>query len=78
MKVIEKPITIEKDDSFKMILSKYGALALDKQENLSELIGDAEGDLDIEKGIIAFGDIEFPVLPGLPQLSSLQKLRELP
>ena len=61
MKVIEKPITIEKDDSFKMILSKYGALALDKQENLSELIGDAEGDLDIEKGIIAFGDIEFPV-----------------
>ena len=44
-----------------MILSKYGALALDKQENLSELIGDAEGDLDIEKGIIAFGDIEFPV-----------------
>ena len=61
MKVIEKPITIEKDDSFKMILSKYGALALDKQENLSELIGDAEGDLDIEKGIITFGDIEFPV-----------------
>jgi hypothetical protein len=61
LKVIEKPITIEKDDSFKMILSKYGALALDKQENLSELIGDAEGDLDIEKGVITFGDIEFPV-----------------
>ncbi len=44
-----------------MILSKYGALALDKQENLSELIGDEKGDLDIEKGIITFGDIEFPI-----------------
>ena len=61
MKVIEKPITIEKEDSFKMILSKYGALALDKQENLSELIGDEIGDLDIEKGILSFGDIVFPV-----------------
>ena len=61
LKVIEKPITIEKEDSFKMILSKYGALALDKQENLSELIGDEIGDLDIEKGILSFGDIVFPV-----------------
>lgn len=59
--MIEKPITIEKEDSFKMILSKYGALALDKQENLSELIGDEIGDLDIEKGILSFGDIVFPV-----------------
>lgn len=61
MKVIEKPITIEKGDSFKVILSKYGALALDKQENLSELIGETVGDLDIEKGEISFGDITFPV-----------------
>lgn len=61
MKVIEKPITIEKGDSFKVILSKYGALALDKQENLSELIGETVGDLDIEKGEISFGDISFPV-----------------
>ncbi len=61
LKVIEKPITIEKEDSFKTILSKYGALALDKQENLSELIGDEIGDLDIEKGILSFGDIVFPV-----------------
>lgn len=61
MKVIEKPITIEKGDSFKIILSKYGALALDKQENLSELIGETVGDLDIEKGEISFGDITFPV-----------------
>lgn len=61
LKVIEKQITIEEDDSFKIILSKYGALALDKQENLSELIGEASGDLDIEKGIISFGDIVFPV-----------------
>ena len=61
MKVIEKPVEIEQGDSFKTILSKYGALALDKQENLSELIGETIGDLDIEKGIITFGDIEFPV-----------------
>ena len=36
-------------------------MALDKQENLSELIGDTVGDLDIENGEISFGDITFPV-----------------
>jgi hypothetical protein len=61
LKVIEKPVTIEKEDSFKVLLSKYGALALDKQENLSELIGEIEGDLDIEKGELRFGDIIFQV-----------------
>ncbi|MDO5860990.1 DUF6882 domain-containing protein [Methanobrevibacter sp.] len=61
LKVIEKPITIEKEDTFKMILSKYGALALDKQENLSELIGETVGVLDIEKGIVSFDDIILPV-----------------
>lgn len=58
MKVVEKPVTIEKDDSFKVILSKYGALALDKQENLSEFIGETVGELDIEKGILSFDDVE--------------------
>ena len=57
----QQPITIEPDDSFKMVLSKYGVQALDKQENLSELIGETNGDLDLEKGIIAFGEIELPV-----------------
>lgn len=57
----EKPIQIEDGDSFKVVLSKYGALALDKQENLSDLIGDKIGDLDIEKGIISFDEIELPV-----------------
>ena len=61
MKQIEKEITIEEGDSFKMVLSKYGALGLDKQENLSELIGDTEGDLDLEKGFITFGDIKMPI-----------------
>ena len=61
MKIIEKPVEIEKEDSFKVILSKYGALALDKQENLSELIGEKVGDLDIEKGELDFGDIKFSV-----------------
>jgi len=61
LKIIEKPVEIEEGDSFKVILSKYGALALDKQENLSELIGETSGDLDIEKGEITFGDITLPV-----------------
>ena len=61
LKEVEKPITIEYDDSFKVILSKYGALALDKQDNLSQLIGDNAGELDIEKGTITFGDIKMPV-----------------
>ncbi len=60
LKVIEKPVEIEEGDSFKVILSKYGALALDKQENLSELIGDEVGDLDIEKGTVTFADVEMP------------------
>ena len=61
MKVIEKEVTIEPGDSFKMVLSKYGALGLDKQENLSDLIGDTKGELDLEKGFITFGDIKMPV-----------------
>lgn len=61
MKIIEKPVEIEQGDSFKTVLSKYGALALDKQENLSELIGEETGDLDIEKGELAFENVTFPV-----------------
>ena len=61
MKIIEKPVEIEQGDSFKVVLSKYGPLALDKQESLSELIGDEVGDLDIEKGEIAFENVTFPV-----------------
>ena len=59
MKIIEKPVEIEEEDTFKVILSKYGALALDKQENLSELIGDQVGELDIEKGELSFDDLTF-------------------
>ena len=61
MKTIEEPVVIREGDSFKVVLSKYGALALDKQENLSEFIGDAVGDLDLENGILTFDDIKFPV-----------------
>ena len=61
MKIIERPIEIEKGDNFKTILSKYGALALDKQENLSELIGDTVGDLNLEEGIISFNDFQIPI-----------------
>lgn len=57
----EKTIKIEDSDSFQTIFTKYGALALDKQESLSEVIGDDVGNLDIEKGTISFGDSEFPI-----------------
>ena len=57
----EESVKIENGDSFKVVLSKYGALALDKQENLSELIGDTQGDLDLENGILSFGDIQVPI-----------------
>lgn len=57
----EKPIQIEEGDNFKVVLSKYGALGLDKQDNLSEFVGEKTGELDIEKGIIAFDDIELPI-----------------
>lgn len=57
----EKPVEIEQGDSFKVVLSKYGALALDKQDNFSRFIGDKDGDLDLEKGTITFGDAELPI-----------------
>jgi hypothetical protein len=62
LKTIEEPVVIREGDSFKTVLSKYGALALDKQENLSEFIGDAEGNLDFENGFVTFGeDIKLPI-----------------
>ncbi len=61
MKTIEEPVVIREGDSFKVILSKYGAIALDKQENLSELIGDVVGELDIENATLSFGDIKLPI-----------------
>ncbi len=57
----EKPVEIEPGDSFKMVLSKYGAIALDKQENLSDLIGDETGELDLEKGVLSFKDFDMPI-----------------
>lgn len=58
----EKAMQIENSDSFQTIFTKYGALALDKQESLSEIIGDNVGELNIEKGTISFGDeFEFPI-----------------
>ena len=57
----EKPVEIEQGDSFKMVLSKYGAVALDKQENLSDLIGEERGELDLEKGVLSFKEFDLPV-----------------
>ncbi|MBZ9570187.1 hypothetical protein KQY27_01315 [Methanobrevibacter sp. TMH8] len=55
----EKAIKIEDSDTFQTIFTKYGALALDKQESLGNLIGDNVGKLNIEKGTISFGELEF-------------------
>ena len=54
-------LLIEENDDLQDLFSKYGALALEKQEILSSIVGDAEPELDIEKGIVRFGDKEFPI-----------------
>ncbi len=61
MKIPEEKVVINVGDSFKTVLSKYGALALDKQENLSELIEDAQGELDLENATITFNDTTLPI-----------------
>ena len=57
----EKTVQIEQGDSFKTVLSKYGAVALDKQQNLEDFLGDKVGELDIEKGILKFDDFDLPI-----------------
>ncbi len=52
---------ISEYDEFEDIFSKLGALALEKQGNLNKLVGEENPDLDIEKGIVSFGDYEFPI-----------------
>ena len=54
-------LLIEENDDLQDLFSKYGALALEKQEILSDIVGDAEPELDIEKGIVKFGEKEFPI-----------------
>ena len=54
-------LLIEENDDLQDLFSKYGALALERQELLSDLIGNAEPELDIENGIVKFYDIEFPI-----------------
>ena len=54
-------LLIEENDDLQDLFSKYGALALEKQETLSSLVGNAEPELDIEKGIVKFDDKEFPI-----------------
>jgi len=62
MKDIQTPITIENEDTFKIIFSKYGAYGLEKQENLAKIVEDLVGDLDIDKGVLSFNDdIKFNV-----------------
>jgi len=52
---------INEIDELQDIFSKYGALALEKQGNLARIVGDAEPELDIEQGIVKFGDLTFPI-----------------
>ncbi|MGL6298440.1 MAG: DUF6882 domain-containing protein [Methanobacteriaceae archaeon] len=52
---------ISKGESFLSLLSKFGAYSLYKQENLASFIGDDEGELDVENGIIKFESFEAPI-----------------
>ncbi len=52
---------VNENDDLQDLFSKYGAIALEKQENLSKLVGDNEPELEIEKGIVKFADKEFPI-----------------
>lgn len=52
---------VGENDDLQDLFSKYGALALEKQENLSKLVGDNEPELEIEEGIVKFEDKEFPI-----------------
>ena len=54
-------LLIEENDDLQDLFSKYGALALEKQEALSALVGISEPELDIEKGIVKFNEKEFPI-----------------
>ena len=54
-------LLIEENDDLQDLFSKYGALALEKQEALSSLVGISEPELDIEKGIVKFNEKEFPI-----------------
>ena len=57
----EKEIRIEDSDTFQTILTKFGAMALDKQENLSQIIEDNVGKLDFDEGTLYFNDdLTFP------------------
>ena len=56
------PLEITEDDTLQSIFTKFGAYALDKQENLADLIEDKQGELDLEKGYLSFTeDLTFPV-----------------
>ena len=52
---------VGENDDLQDLFSKYGALALEKQENLSKLVGDNEPELEIEEGIVKFEDKKFPI-----------------
>ena len=54
-------LLIEENDDLQDLFSKYGALALEKQETLSAIVGNAEPELDIENGIVKFNEKEFPI-----------------
>ncbi len=52
---------VGENDDLQDLFSKYGALALEKQENLSKLVGDNGPELEIEEGIVKFEDKKFPI-----------------
>lgn len=56
------PLKVTEDDTLFSIFTRFGAYALDKQENLADLVGDNEATLDIENGYLSFTeDLTFPI-----------------
>ncbi len=55
--VVEK----EAAHTFEELLAQHAALAMEKQGLFGEVIGDNSWQLDMNKGVIYFGDIVFPI-----------------
>lgn len=47
--------------NYDTLFEQYAGIGFEKQYSLSEIIGDGDWNLDLDKGIITFGSIEMPV-----------------
>lgn len=52
---------LEKKDDFNDIFTKTGTMAYERQQNLSEVIGENNCEINFEDGLLVFPDNEFPM-----------------